>query len=36
MLTRLNCGDHFAVYTNIKSLCCMPEANIMFMSVTYQ
>ena len=23
------CGDHFAIYTNIQSLCCTPEANIM-------
>ena len=23
------CGDHFAIYTNIKSLCCTPETNIM-------
>ena len=23
------CGDHFAIYTNIESLCCTPEANIM-------
>lgn len=22
-------GDHFAIYTNIKPLCCMPETNIM-------
>lgn len=22
------CGDHFATYTNIKSLCCKPEMNI--------
>ena len=28
MLTR-HCGDHFAIYTNIKSLCCTPETNIM-------
>ena len=24
------CGDHFATYTNIKSLCCKPETNITF------
>lgn len=36
MLTKLTVGDHFAVYTHIKSLCYMPEANIMFMSITYQ
>ena len=23
------CGDHFTIYTNIKSLCCTPETNIM-------
>ena len=23
------CGDHFAVYTNIESLCCTPEMNTM-------
>ena len=23
------CGDHFAMYTNTKSLCCTPETNIM-------
>ena len=23
------CDDHFAIYINIKSLCCMPETNIM-------
>ena len=28
MLTR-HCGDHFAVYTNIESLCCIPQTNIM-------
>ena len=22
-------ADHFAVYTNIKSLCCMPETSVM-------
>lgn len=21
------CGDHFVIYMNIKSLCCMPGAN---------
>lgn len=24
------CADHFAVYTNIESLCCTPETNMMF------
>ena len=23
------CGDHFVIYTDIKSLCCKPEINIM-------
>ena len=23
------CGDHFAIYTNIESLRCIPETNIM-------
>lgn len=22
-------GDHFAIYTDIKSLCCIPATNIM-------
>ena len=22
------CGNHFAIHTNIKSLCCTPETNI--------
>ena len=22
------CGDHLAMYTNIRSLCCTPETNI--------
>ena len=30
------CGDHFAVYTNTKSLRCAPESNIMlYMSIVY-
>ena len=28
MLTRY-CGDHFTVNTNIESLCCIPETNII-------
>ena len=31
-VTRRNitwCGNHFTIYTNIKSLCCIPETNIM-------
>ena len=27
---RTFCGDHLTIYTNIKSLCCMPETNIIF------
>ena len=23
------CGDHFTIYTNIKSLICTPETNVM-------
>ena len=23
------CGDHFNIYTNIESLCCTPETNVM-------
>ena len=23
------CGDHFAIYTNIEALCCIPEANVL-------
>ena len=23
-----HCGDHFAIYTNIKPLCCTPETDI--------
>ena len=32
MVTDVNqtyCADHFATYTNIESLCCTPEMNIM-------
>ena len=25
-------GDHFAIYTNIESLCCTPETNISIIS----
>ena len=28
-INRTYCGDHFVVYTNIKSLCCTPATNIM-------
>ena len=26
---QIYCGDHFAIYTNIKSLCCKPETNVI-------
>ena len=29
MLIRLTDGDHFTIYTNIKSLYCIPGTNIM-------
>ena len=32
MWTNVNqtyCGDHFAIYRNIESLCCTPETNII-------
>ena len=29
VLTTCICGDHFTMYTNIKSLCCTPETNIV-------
>lgn len=32
MLTRLYCGDHFAVYSNAES--CTPETNIMCVNCT--
>lgn len=28
MLNKLNSGDHFTMYTNINTLCCIPETNI--------
>ena len=28
------CGDHFAIYTNIKSLCCTPETKICYVNYT--
>ena len=24
------CGDYFTIYTNIKSLFCIPETNVIF------
>lgn len=32
MLTRLYCGDHFAVYSNAEL--CTPETNIMYVNYT--
>ena len=28
------CGDHFAIYTNIESLCHIPETSIMYINYT--
>ena len=28
-INQIYCDDRFAIYTNIKSLCCTPETNIM-------
>ena len=33
-INQTSCGDYFAIYTNIKSLHCTPETNIM-LSVNY-
>ena len=33
MMTDINwtyCGDHFAIYTNVESLCRTPETNTMY------
>ena len=27
------CNDHFAIYTNTESLCCIPEINIMYIQL---
>lgn len=29
MLTRFSNGDHFAMFTNTKELCCIPKTNII-------
>ena len=31
----MHCAEHFAIYTYITSLCCIPETNIIYMSVIY-
>ena len=28
-ISQTYCGGHFAIYTNIESLCCIPKTNIM-------
>ena len=28
-----DCGDNFAVYTSMESLCCTPVSNIMFYAI---
>ena len=28
------CGDHFAMYTNIKLLCCIPETKRLYVNYT--
>ena len=36
MVTDVNqtyCSDHFAVYANIKSLCCTPEADMLYVNI---
>ena len=27
-----HCGGHFVIYTNTESLCCTPEANILYVN----
>ena len=34
-INQIYCGDHFAIYTNTKSLFIL-ETNIIFMSITLQ
>ena len=37
MNVKIYCGDHFIMYTNIKSLCWTVEINIMlYMSIIFQ
>lgn len=33
MLTRLICGDHFTIYTNLEPLCGSPETN--YVNINY-
>ena len=28
-VNQTHCGEHFKIYTNVKSLCCTPETNII-------
>lgn len=32
MLAGLNHGDHFTMYTNIESLCCILETNMLYVN----
>ena len=37
MVTDVNqtyCGDHFAIDTNIKTLCCTPKTKVMYANYT--
>lgn len=33
-VNEIHCGDHFAVYTNVKPLCHAPENNIIYVNYT--
>lgn len=33
-VNQTNWGDHFAIHTNIESLCCMPETNMSYVNYT--
>lgn len=33
-VTETHCGDHFAEYTNMESLHCIPETNILYVNYT--
>lgn len=30
------CGDHFATYVNMESLCCLPETNMLYVTYTFK